>query len=76
MGFTGFYRVLPSFTEFYWVLPSFTGFYLVLPSFTGFYDHHERFIILESSLDLIFLGSTDLFSFDFVRFQSCLPSFS
>ena len=44
MGFTKFYRVLPSFTEFYRVLPSFEllsralgrafiGFYRVLPSF-------------------------------------------
>ena len=33
MGFTGFYRVLPSFN---WVLPNFTGFKWVLLGFTGF----------------------------------------
>ena len=30
LGFTGFYRVLPSFTGFYWVLLCFNGFYWVI----------------------------------------------
>ena len=37
LGFTEFYRVLPSFTEFYLVLLGFTEFYWVLLGFTGFY---------------------------------------
>ena len=37
LGFTEFYRVLPSFPWFFWVVPSFTGFYQVLPGFTEFF---------------------------------------
>ena len=37
LGFTGFYKVLPTSTEFYWILLGFTGFNKVRPTSTEFY---------------------------------------